>query len=297
VADAPLPAPAPGRRAAVLGRHVASRTALAEQLTLLGWTVHHGGPGDDPDAFGAFAAGGLDLLLADHDLARIASPAWRRALADPAAAPRRRVALLRHGDPDPADGGEQLPLPVKPTALRDLLASDGPAAPGDDAARPASTAGPSLAGLRVLLVEDNPVNQTFARLLLQRQGCDVVLAEHGEAGLAALATGGVDVVLSDVQMPVMDGLTMTREIRAREAGSDAHVPIIGVTAHALASDRDRCLAAGMDGYISKPINAAQLTAVIAELALAPEPAAGPARGPHAAPVLCSADHDRPDPTT
>jgi len=129
-------------------------------------------------------------------------------------------------------------------------------------ARTDDDGGRSLQGVRVLMVEDNPVNQTFARLLLTKLGCEVLLADHGQEGLDILARTEVDVVLSDVQMPIMDGLTMTGCIRAEEAGTDRHVPIIGVTAHALQADRDRCFEAGMDGYVSKPIKVKELVAAM-----------------------------------
>ncbi len=111
-------------------------------------------------------------------------------------------------------------------------------------------------------MEDNPVNQTFARLLLTKLGCAIMIADHGEQGLEMLAHGTFDVVLSDVQMPIMDGLTMTARIREDEAGTGRHIPIIGVTAHALRSDRDRCLEAGMDGYVSKPIRVEELVSAM-----------------------------------
>ena len=114
----------------------------------------------------------------------------------------------------------------------------------------------------MLLVEDNPVNQIFARLLLKKLGCDVVIANNGQEGLDLLAEGPYDVVLADVQMPVMDGLTMARRIRTAEADTGRHQPIIGVTAHAMRTDRDQCLLAGMDGYVPKPIKVRDLVAAV-----------------------------------
>ena len=116
--------------------------------------------------------------------------------------------------------------------------------------------------LTILLAEDNPVNQTLALRMLQKRGHIVVTAGNGVEVLAALERQHFDAVLMDIQMPEMDGLQATGEIRLRERQSGQRVPIIAVTAHALAGDRDRCLEAGMDDYLSKPIRSAELYAAI-----------------------------------
>ena len=126
---------------------------------------------------------------------------------------------------------------------------------------PAAHPAPQL-GLRVLVAEDNPVNQQVALLLLRKRGCSVVLAGDGKQALAAIERETFDVVLMDLQMPVMDGLEAAAAIRAREAVSGGHLPIIALTAHAQAGDRDQCLSAGMDGYLSKPIQPHELAEVI-----------------------------------
>ncbi len=113
--------------------------------------------------------------------------------------------------------------------------------------------GPARAALRVLLAEDSPVNERLARSILEKKGHAVVPAYDGREALARCLTEKFDVVLMDVQMPEMDGLEVTAAIRRLEAATGAHLPIVGVTAHAMKGDRDRCLAAGMDGYVSKPI--------------------------------------------
>ncbi len=119
--------------------------------------------------------------------------------------------------------------------------------------------------LRVLVAEDNDVNRLIAAQLLERRGHAVVTANNGREALAALESAGpgaFDVVLMDLQMPEMDGLEATMMIRAREASAGAHVPIIALTAHAMKGDEERCLAAGMDGYVSKPIRVDDLVAEI-----------------------------------
>ncbi len=112
--------------------------------------------------------------------------------------------------------------------------------------------------LSVLVAEDNPVNQRLVVRALQKRGHRVVVAGNGLGALAAMERESFDVVLMDVQMPEMDGLQATRIIREREAGSGRRVPVLALTAHALSGDRERCLEAGMDGYLSKPIELRRL---------------------------------------
>jgi len=116
--------------------------------------------------------------------------------------------------------------------------------------------------LRVLLAEDSPVNQRLAVGILQKYGFTVVVANHGREALAAIETQHVDCVLMDVQMPEMDGLEATAAIRAKEKESGSHLPIIAMTAHAMKGDRERCLEAGMDAYVAKPIRAKELIETI-----------------------------------
>jgi signal transduction histidine kinase/CheY-like chemotaxis protein len=121
------------------------------------------------------------------------------------------------------------------------------------------------AALRLLLAEDNAVNQRLAKNLLERQGHQVVVVSNGREALAALDRSRFDAVLMDVQMPEMGGFETTAAIRAREADTGAHTPIIAMTAHALKGDRDRCLAAGMDDYVAKPLRPRDLFEVLERL--------------------------------
>jgi signal transduction histidine kinase/ligand-binding sensor domain-containing protein/CheY-like chemotaxis protein len=139
------------------------------------------------------------------------------------------------------------------------------AAPSLEPDRQAPT--PSIAGvgrpLAVLVAEDNAVNQLVTARLLERAGHTASVVESGAAAIAALADRPFDVVLMDVQMPEMNGFEATRRIRDGEAGAGAtSVPIIALTAHAMRGDRERCLAAGMDGYVSKPLRAPELYAAL-----------------------------------
>jgi two-component system sensor histidine kinase/response regulator len=120
-------------------------------------------------------------------------------------------------------------------------------------------------GLNILVSEDNPVNQKLATRLLEKAGHRVTLAGTGREALAAWENAGIpgfDVVLMDIQMPEMDGMEATAAIRQREKNSGKHVPILAMTAHAMRGDKEKCLASGMDGYISKPIQPADLFAEI-----------------------------------
>jgi two-component system sensor histidine kinase/response regulator len=112
--------------------------------------------------------------------------------------------------------------------------------------------------LRVLLVEDNAVNQLLAVRLLEKRGHSVTLAGNGKEALAALEKDSFDLVFMDVQMPVMDGFKATAAIRKKEKQSGNHLPIIAMTAHAMVGDKERCLQAGMDDYITKPIRLQEL---------------------------------------
>ncbi|MEM9460720.1 MAG: response regulator [Myxococcota bacterium] len=113
---------------------------------------------------------------------------------------------------------------------------------------------------RVLVVEDNAINQKVARRMLERLGCRVDVAGDGEEALEMTNTAPYDLVFMDVQMPRMDGLQATERIRERERGG--HLPIVAMTAHAMESDRTRCLEAGMDGYLSKPVRRAEVLQIL-----------------------------------
>jgi two-component system, sensor histidine kinase and response regulator len=133
------------------------------------------------------------------------------------------------------------------------------------AARPQRLAGATAARpLQILLAEDNVVNQRVAAGLLAKRGHLVTVVNDGIEALAALDRMSVDVVLMDVQMPRMGGFEATAAIRQGERESGRHLRIVAMTAHALAGDRERCLAAGMDAYLSKPIDPAALFASVEE---------------------------------
>ncbi|HTS18826.1 MAG TPA: ATP-binding protein [Verrucomicrobiae bacterium] len=133
------------------------------------------------------------------------------------------------------------------------------AATGVEAARPLP-----VRPLHILLAEDTPVNQKLARRILEKRGHTLVVVENGEKAIEAWQREAFDAILMDVQMPILDGLQATVRIRELEKDTGNHIPIIAMTARALAGDRERCLGAGMDNYISKPLNAQALLELMEE---------------------------------
>ncbi len=159
---------------------------------------------------------------------------------------------------------EQLRKPVKQSSLEACLRSLLSGSKGDELRLlPARPQGEPIdkevlarrARTRILVVEDNAVNQRLARAMLSRAGYQIDIAANGEEALTILHQIPFDAVLMDCQMPIMDGFEATRAIRLREAKTGEHIPIIAMTANAMEGDSDRCLASGMDAYLSKPINA------------------------------------------
>ncbi|HVP51842.1 MAG TPA: response regulator [Terriglobales bacterium] len=128
-------------------------------------------------------------------------------------------------------------------------------------------------GLRILVAEDNPVNQALILRLLEKEGHHPWLARNGKEAVALAGSGRFDLAFMDVQMPEMDGFAATTSIRQREQVLGGHLPIVAMTAHALKGARERCLAAGMDGYIPKPVSLAAIQAELQRLGVQP---AGPA---------------------
>jgi len=123
----------------------------------------------------------------------------------------------------------------------------------------------SVASYKILVAEDNAVNQRLILRLLERGGHQVTLTSNGIEALEALRSGQFDVVLLDVQMPVMDGLEAIRRWREHEKTTGTHTPVIALTAHAMTGDREQCLAAGMDAYATKPIQSDKLFAAIEDV--------------------------------
>jgi PAS domain S-box-containing protein len=164
-------------------------------------------------------------------------------------------------------GAAHLMKPIKQSELLDAIVAvlgvePRPSEESETVQTPAPT---GIRPLRILLAEDSPVNQRLAVAMLSKWGHQVDVANNGREAVDKLQNGSFDLVLMDVQMPELDGYQATAVIREREARRGGHVPIIAMTAHAMTGDREECLAAGMDAYLSKPIRAHQLRNVIEEV--------------------------------
>ena len=153
--------------------------------------------------------------------------------------------------------------PINPSELLDSIMST-LGHSRERANTPAVPPVPSAGNLRILVAEDNPVNQLLAVRTLEKAGHSVAVANNGEEALGALGRETFDLILMDVHMPLMDGFQATARIRQQEQGTGRHMPIVAMTAHAIKGDRERCLEAGMDGYVAKPVRNSELFAAIAD---------------------------------
>ncbi len=286
VAERPPETPAPprlelyGTRVLAVDDNATNRRILADMLA--GWqmqvTVREGGPEALAELRRAAAAGEpyalvlLDAHMPDMDGFGLA----RHIQESSELAGTTLVMLTSAGLPDDVARCRELGIeayllkPIKqsemlPTLLNVLDArrhKQAAAAP-----HAAEGKGATQRKLRVLLAEDNVVNQRLGMRLLEKRGHSVLVASNGQEALDAVAREAFDVVLMDVQMPVMDGLEATAILRQREQGTGRRLPVIAMTARAMKGDRERCLQAGMDGYVAKPIQPQELHEAI-EAALA-----------------------------
>ncbi|HTS87525.1 MAG TPA: ATP-binding protein [Gemmatimonadales bacterium] len=222
----------------------------------------------------------FDVLLADG------MTEW--AEVEPAAARIPRfVVLNRRGAIRPSLENRAHVVLSRPVRHRDLLEAVDGESRERGSAPPAATAtvtapgGPGIGS--VLLVDDSPVNQKVALAMLRRLGCSVETATNGAEALERLSRSEFDLVLMDCQMPVMDGFAATRALRAREADTARRTPVVAMTAHAMQGDRERCLDAGMDDHLPKPVRRDTLEATVrrwipnraSERGAAPSPPDGP----------------------
>jgi two-component system, sensor histidine kinase and response regulator len=216
-----------------------------------------------------------DAMMPDHDGFELA-----RAIRSDPLLSHVKVIMLTSGGIEASPRGLGtvdlvLTKPVKHSELLEAIQSvlrppaGGPGAASAEAQAPRRGARPRRRR-RILVAEDNPINQKVVVSLLKQQGHSVTLAKNGREAVAEAAGGNFDLILMDVQMPLMSGLEATAAIRARESAvAGPHVPIMAMTAHAMPSDREMCLQAGMDGYVSKPIRLEELLAAIDGIGGAP----------------------------
>ncbi|MGB7904910.1 MAG: response regulator [Steroidobacteraceae bacterium] len=273
-----------GLRALIVDDMATSYLALQEALTSWGVevTVTASGRAIDNIVSSAARLGSpFDVILLDHALPDATTEDLLQAIRLDSTAPETYVALLSAFDFEPRQVGNRavrpdvcVPKPVRQQQLRNLLrtvlaARDGTEADAVASATPATTAGerPPGLGLNVLVVDDNVINREVASAMLEELSCRVVIAEDGRAAVEHARTSRFDVILMDCQMPVMDGYAATAAIRSDESGRGAPpTTVIALTANALTRDRERCLAAGMDSFLSKPFTQAQLQQILRPIA-------------------------------
>ena len=270
----PLAAPASlaGLGALVVDDNATNRRILAEMLSRLGMRTKQAESGMAAlqclkQGEGPFAVILTDLNMPEMDGFALMDQMRR----SPELAAKAKVIMLSSaGQRGDADRSLELGVATfltKPVSQTELLETIvrvlGTAGPKPEPAAPiVRQAIEKNKKLRVLLVEDNSVNQKLAARLLEKRGHHVTVTANGLEALGALDRENFDVVFMDVQMPEMDGIAATAAIRLREHGTNSHLPIIAMTAHAMQGDRERCLAAGMDDYISKPINSSELSELL-----------------------------------
>ncbi|WP_326540647.1 response regulator [Pseudorhodoferax sp.] len=290
----PAIAPALAQRCRVLlvDDNVHARSALRDRLRRLGFVADPAPTGQAALASlrTATAAGApYAIVLADWQMPEMDGPALLRAIAGLQLQPPPHCVVLTAQDGDDVQATaaalgvrEILHKPVAGAALQDALLRllGQPALPArrPDTVDPAGFA--ALRGFHLLLAEDNPLNQEIACALLHEVGITVEVAPDGQAAVALALAGRFDLVLMDMQMPVMDGVDATRAIRRRLAS--ARLPIVAMTANAMAADRASCMEAGMDDFLSKPILPADLWQCLLRWLVARRPPAA-AAGDEAAP--------------
>ena len=294
-----------GLRVLIVDDNATSCDCLARLVTAWGMTAEVAS--SSAQAVAATRAGqAQDIVLLDQDMPGLDGVALIDRLREGSGPPVPIILLTASepGDPIGSVAGKAaacVTKPVRQSALFDCIAhvtaGDGTLGPRQ-ADAPDETAQP-LARLdaRVLLADDNPINQVVAQEMLELLGCRARIVENGLGAVEAVVSSHFDLVLMDVQMPVMDGLEATRRIREWERleAAPSRIPIIALTADAMQGDRDRCLDAGMDAYLTKPFTPSQLCEALQEVlpetgALAPDaaPDAAPAR-PEPAPAATASD--------
>jgi two-component system sensor histidine kinase/response regulator len=283
---APRPAPAEatgvtrfelrqGVRVLCVDDHATNRAILEAQLTA--WGMHASCVIDGVTALARLRAAHAegqpyDLAILDYQMPGMDGLELARAIkADPVLAPTRMVLLSSISQRGQRVAAQQagiaaaLTKPVRQSHLYNCLISVMSATATPTVVSPLTQRqeeAPLQIHVRVLVAEDNVINQKVAVRLLEKLGCRIDVVANGQEAVTMLAQFAYDVVFMDCQMPEMDGFAATAAIRRREASTGRHVPIIAMTANAMQGDREDCLAAGMDDYVSKPVSFNSLVAMV-----------------------------------
>jgi two-component system, sensor histidine kinase and response regulator len=269
----PVPGAVGGLRLLIVDDNATNRTILYDQLStggLIVTAVADGSKALDHLREAALNRQAFSAAILDMHMPGMDGLALAHAIrADAAIASTPLVLLTSVGETGYPDVfAAALTKPVRQSQLLTTVASVlARRTPGEVVARqvssPAGTVGPGVPnGPLVLVAEDTLVNQLVARRMLEKLGCRVHMVGNGREAVAAVGVIPYALVMMDVQMPEMDGLEATVEIRKHESGGPRHTPIIAMTANAVKGDKERCLAAGMDGYLSKPVRLPDLETVV-----------------------------------
>jgi signal transduction histidine kinase/DNA-binding response OmpR family regulator/HPt (histidine-containing phosphotransfer) domain-containing protein len=281
-ASVPHPAQLEGLRVLVVDDNRTSRRILCEHLSK--WRLHptavdSGEAGLATLKIAAMAKEPFDLMLVDVMMPDMGGFAFLESIQWDPSCDRPAILVMSsvEGRDDLVRCGELgvaacLMKPIRPSELLEAIGIALRLArepkQREPAARSTTSAAVKAIGrrLRILVTDDNPVNQLLAVRVLEKSGHSTAVADNGQEALKALEREAFDVVLMDVQMPVLNGLDATAQIRQKEKGTGRHLPILAMTAHAMKGDRERCLEGGMDGYVSKPIQTEELFLAIAAIA-------------------------------
>jgi len=263
-----------GVRALVVESSAVNRSILLSQMS--NWGMANQAAATAEQALGALVQAAergvpYDIAIIDLGTPGMDGLALAREIRGRAASANVRMVMLTRRSSDLAEARNAgidvcLSKPVRQTSLYECLVNLMAGQGHEETARPAPRATPAAQAAaghgRILVVEDNLINQQVALGMLEARGYKVAVAGNGREAIEAHAQGAFDLILMDCDMPEVDGYEATREIRSRERASGEHVPIVALTANAMAQDREACLAAGMDDHLGKPFSSATLQSML-----------------------------------
>ncbi|MDW8320429.1 MAG: response regulator [Armatimonadota bacterium] len=258
-----------GLRVLVVDDNATNRLILREHLQSWGCSVQEAESGSrTEEMFSSGSQCSFDVVVLDYQMPEMHGLEVARRIRSSSASSRCKIILLSSvgslSQQEVIQAGVDVWLtkPVRRSQLYNALCEAIGVDTGSDASSRTPPVERRASGVRVLLVEDNEVNRKLALRMLQRLGCSVEVAANGREAVEMTANRAYDLVFMDIQMPEMDGAEATRLIRERERHTGDHLTIIAMTAHAMEGDRERCLSAGMDDYLSKPVKIEALAQMV-----------------------------------